>query len=133
MQSDMIEIAVCGAHMSGLPLNWQLTDLGGKFVRKASTTSAYGLFALAGGPPQRPGLVRQESGGAAIALEVWSLPKTAFGTFLAGIPAPLGIGTVELSDGASVKGFLCEAAGTEGAAEITHLGDWRVYLATEPA
>ncbi|MEM9762004.1 MAG: allophanate hydrolase [Pseudomonadota bacterium] len=131
---DEIEIAVCGAHMSGLPLNGQLTTLGGRFVRRAWTAPTYRFYALAGGPPARPGLVRSApSSGASVALEVWSLPKAALGTFVEGIPAPLGIGTVELSDGAKVKGFICEASGAEGATEITHLGDWRAFLGTVPA
>lgn len=130
--SDRMELAVCGAHMSDLPLNWQLTDLGAVFVRKARTTPAYQFYALAGGPPARPGLVRSDAPeAAAIAVEVWSLPKAAFGTFIAGIPAPLGIGTVSLADGSSVKGFICEAAGTTGATDITALGDWRVFLAQQ--
>jgi allophanate hydrolase len=132
--SDHIDLAVCGAHMTGLPLNWQLTDLGGKFVCKAKTAQAYRLYALPGGPPERPGLVRREgSDAASIALEVWSLPKTALGTFIEGIPAPLGIGSIELSDGSWVKGFLCEASGTAGATDISHLGDWRAYTRQETA
>lgn len=135
-QPDTIELAVCGAHMSGLPLNWQLTDLGGTFLRSASTTPDYKFYALAGGPPARPGLIKAAGLHAgSIALEIWSLPKPAFGTFMAGIPAPLGIGTIDLADGTSVKGFLCETAGLDGASDITSLGDWRVFLAqqSEPA
>jgi allophanate hydrolase len=128
--SDRIELAVCGAHMTGLPLNWQLKDLGATFVRKAQSSADYKFYALAGGPPDRPGMVRSEGPDTrAVALEVWSLPKAGFGAFMAGIPSPLGIGTVELSDGAFVKGFICEAIGTKGATDITHLGDWRAYLA----
>ncbi len=67
---------------------------------------------------------------AAIALEVWAMTPAAFGDFIAGVPAPLGIGTVRLADGTSVKCFLCEAAGTEGAEDITGLGGWRDYIAT---
>ena len=130
--SDQIELAVCGAHMTDLPLNGQLTDLGGTFVRKAVTSGQYKFYALAGVPPARPGLVRVDgTDGGAIVLEIWSLPKTAFGTFMAGIPAPLGIGTVALSDGSSVKGFICEANGTKGATDITNLGDWRSFLAQQ--
>ncbi|MEM1163077.1 MAG: allophanate hydrolase, partial [Pseudomonadota bacterium] len=129
-----IELAVCGAHMSGLPLNRQLTDLGAHFVRRAHTAKAYRFYALPGGPPERPGLVRQQGQGAAsIDLEVWSLPKSALGTFVEGIPAPLGIGSVELSDGSWVKGFVCEASGTDGATDISHAGGWRAYLARETA
>lgn len=126
---DWIEVAVCGAHMSDLPLNWQLADRGGKFVRKAETASKYQFYALAGGPPARPGLLRSNSPEASsITLEIWSLPKTAFGSFIEGVPAPLGIGTIELSDGRLVKGFLCESAGLAGATDITGIGDWRIYL-----
>lgn len=130
--SDQIELAVCGAHMTGLPLNWQLMDLGAKFVRKTQTAPDYKFYALAGGPPARPGLVRAEGPDTgAVAVEVWSLPKAGFGTFMAGIPAPLGIGTIALSDGSTVKGFICEANGVKGATDITQLGDWRVFLAQE--
>ncbi|MEM6620818.1 MAG: allophanate hydrolase [Pseudomonadota bacterium] len=130
--TDQIHLAVCGAHMTGLPLNWQLTDLGAKFVRKAHTAPSYRFYALSGSPPARPGLVRTDQGGP-VALEIWSLPKPALGAFLEGIPAPLGIGSIELSDGQWVKGFLCEGAGTKGATDITHLGDWRTYLASHHA
>ncbi len=126
---DEIALAVCGAHMSGLPLNHQLTDLGGRFLRKARSAPEYRLYALAGGPPARPGMVRQASGGAAIELEIWALPKASVGTFLAGIPAPLGIGTVKLDDASSVKGFLCESEGLAGATDITEFGGWRAFLA----
>lgn len=126
---DEIAVALVGAHMAGLPLNPQVTSLGGRFLYAAETAPVYRLFALAGGPPKRPGMVRRERSGASIALEVWALPRTAFGTFMAGIPSPLGIGTVALSDGNMVKGFLCEEAGTDGAEDITAFGGWRSYLA----
>ena len=117
--------------MTGLPLNWQLTDLGARFVRNARTATSYRFYALAGGPPARPGLVRTETAGAEIALEIWSLPKTALGTFIQGVPSPLGIGSVELSDGSWVKGFICEAIGSDGATDISHLGDWRAFLSSQ--
>lgn len=126
--SGEIALAVCGAHMSGLPLNRELTERGGRFIRACKTAPAYQLHALAGGPPFRPGLVRQARG-ASVELEVWALPKERVGDFIAGIPAPLGIGTVELEDGTSVKGFLCEAGGLAGATDITEFGGWRGYLA----
>ncbi len=129
---DEIEIAVCGAHMSGLRLNGELTRLGGRFLRAARTTPEYRLFALPGGPPRRPGMLRAAAGGA-IALEVWALPNAAFGTFIAGVPAPLGIGTVRLADGTRPKGFLVEAAGVEGAEDVTHFGDWRRVIAEAAA
>ena len=127
-----IALAVCGAHMAGLPLNRELVERGGRFIRAASTAPVYRLHALAGGPPFRPGLVRTTRG-AAIALEVWALPRERFGDFIAGVPAPLCIGTVELEDGTTVKGFLCEEAGLAGAADITEFGGWRAWLARPKA
>lgn len=128
--SDTLELAVCGAHMTDLPLNWQLRDRGGRFVRKARTEASYRFYALAGQPPARPGLVRTNADGVSIALEVWSLPKQALGPFIEGIPAPLGIGSIELSDGNWVKGFVCEQAGVQDAIDISDLGDWRLYSGT---
>lgn len=127
-----IRVAVCGAHMQGLPLNHQLTERGGTLVCKTRTAAKYRLFALPGGPPARPGMVRAADG-AAIELEVWQLPEAAFGSFMNAIPAPLTIGTVELEDGERVKGFLCETAGTRDAQDITALGGWRAYIATQTA
>ncbi|MDW3223171.1 MAG: allophanate hydrolase [Paracoccaceae bacterium] len=130
--SDHIDLAVCGAHMRELPLNWQLTDLGARFERATRSSPDYKFYALAGGPPARPGLIYAEGpGSGSIALEIWSVPKTELGTFLAGIPAPLGIGTIVLEDGSTVKGFLCETRGIKGAKDITALGDWRSFLARE--
>lgn len=130
-RADEIALAVCGAHMSGMPLNHELTVLGGRFLRATQTAPRYRLYTLSGGPPERPGLLRIEKG-AAIALEVWALPKTAAGAFLAGIPSPLCIGTVELADGTTAHGFLVETAGVQGAEDITHLGGWRAYTDKAP-
>jgi allophanate hydrolase len=126
---DELAIAVCGAHMSGLPLNHQLTDRGARYLETTATAPDYGFFALPGGPPERPGLVRG-AGDHSVALEIWALPCREVGSFLAGIPAPLGLGAVRLADGRSVTGFLCEAAATDGARDIGALGGWREYLAT---
>ncbi|WP_409526206.1 allophanate hydrolase [Nitrincola sp. MINF-07-Sa-05] len=126
--NDELILAVCGAHMSGLPLNHELTCRGGRFIERTKTAPHYKLFALSGGPPYRPGLVRQESEGVAVALELWALPKTAVGDFISGIPSPLGIGTVVLSDQRTVKGFVCEASGLNGAEDISALGCWRAFL-----
>ncbi len=127
-EPDRIPVAVCGAHLEGLPLNHQLTTRGATLARRTRTAPAYRFYALPGGPPFRPGLVRARAGGASIEVEVWSMPAASFGGFVAGIPAPLGIGKVELEDGTSVPGFICEAHGIEGAEEITHLGGWRAYF-----
>ena len=126
---DLIEIVVVGAHLSGMPLNGELTNRGAAFRRAAQTTPDYRLHALAGGPPKRPGLIRVTPGsGAAIACEVWALPAEGFGTFVAGIPAPLCIGTLRLADGTSPKGFLVEPEGLAGAEDITAHGGWRAYI-----
>jgi allophanate hydrolase len=128
-ENAMIEVAVCGAHMSGLPLNAQLTSLGGEFVKKAKTASTYKLFKLNGFMPARPGLLRVHAGGTAIALEVWRLPLKHYGPLVAGVPAPLGFGTLILEDETTVQGFLCEAYATEDAVDISEMGGWREFLA----
>jgi allophanate hydrolase len=128
-EAAQIRVAVCGAHMEGLPLNHQLTSRGGRLIARTRTSAKYRFYALPGGPPRRPGLVRVASGGAAIEVEVWSLPAVRFGSFVAGIPAPLGIGKVELTSGEEVSGFLCEAHVTREAEDITELGSWRSFLA----
>jgi allophanate hydrolase len=128
--SGLIQVAVCGAHMSGLPLNKELTERAARLVRACRTAAGYRLFALPGGPPERPGLLRADTG-AAIEVEVWEIPVAAFGSFVGGIPAPLGIGSIELEDGSRVKGFLCEAHATKGARDITEFGGWRTYLARQ--
>lgn len=87
----------------------------------------YRLYKIAGGPPHRPGLIKTASG-AAIELEIWALPKSAFGDFVSGVPAPLGIGTLSLEDGEPVKGFLCEASAINDAEDITAFGGWRAYV-----
>jgi allophanate hydrolase len=123
----MIPLAVCGAHMSGLPLNSQLVERGARLERKCRTAANYRLYALTEFTPPRPGMVRTDDG-AAIEVEVWDVPPAAFGSFVDGIPAPLGIGTVTLEDGQQVKGFLCETHATKGARDITSLGGWRRFV-----
>ncbi|HWK97952.1 MAG TPA: allophanate hydrolase [Pseudolabrys sp.] len=126
---DEIAVAVVGAHLSGLPLNGELTSLGGRLLEATRTAPDYKLYALNGTVPAKPGLLRVESGqGNAIELEVWALPLEAFGAFMAGIAAPLSIGTVTLSDGRSVKGFLVEAVAVADARDITKLGGWRRFV-----
>ncbi len=127
--SELIEIAVVGAHLSGLPLNHELTSRGGALRRAVRTAPDYRFYALAGGPPKRPGLLRVAAGaGHAIAAEVWALPAEGFARFVAAIPAPLCIGTVRLEDGTTPKGFLVEPEGLHGAEEISRFGGWRAFL-----
>ena len=129
-----IAVAVCGAHLEGLPLNPQLQRLGAVLRQRTVTAPQYRFYALPGGPPHRPGLLQVEQQGAAIEVEVWAVPAAAVGSFVAQIPAPLAIGKVRLADGTEVCGFLCEAHAVAGAVDITHHGGWRTYLgASSPA
>jgi allophanate hydrolase len=123
-------IAVVGAHLSGMPLNGQLTERGATLLRATTTSPRYSLHALPGTVPPKPGLQRSASGGTAIALEVWSVPITQVGSFLALIPAPLGLGSVELEDGSWVHGFICEGHALAGAEDVSRYGGWRAYIAS---
>jgi allophanate hydrolase len=125
-----LAIAVVGAHLSGLPLNPQLLALGAYGREATRTAPSYRLFALPGTTPPKPGLLRVAEGGAAIEVEVWTLPSAEVGAFLASIAAPLGLGTVELADGRRVHGFLGEAHALTDAVDITAHGGWRAYLAS---
>ena len=123
-----IDLAVVGAHLSGQPLNHQLIQVHARFVREARTARCYRLSCLANSKPAKPGLLRVTGGGGAIRLEIWRIPRRNFGDFLALVPAPLCIGTIELDDGTSVKGFLCESIALEQARDITAFGGWREFL-----
>lgn len=127
---DEIGLVVVGGHLSGMALNHELTRLGARLVAPVRTAPVYRFHALAGGPPFRPGMVRVAEGGVSIAAELWALSPAGFGAFVAGIPAPLGIGTVLLDDGSAHKGFLCEPAGLAGATDISTHGGWRAYMAS---
>ncbi len=124
-----IAIAVVGAHLSGMPLNGELRSGGGRLIERAATAPHYRLYALAGTTPPKPGLLRvKNDGGAKIEVEVWALPDAAFGRFVAAVPPPLSIGTLELADGRAVKGFLVEAEAIAGARDITSFGGWRKFV-----
>ena len=123
-----LPIAVVGAHLSGMPLNGQVIERGARLLVSTSTASHYRLYALPGTTPPKPGLIRVAKDGSAIAVEVWDMPAANVGSFLALIPAPLGIGSIELADGRWVHGFLCEAHALAGAEDISHFGGWRAYM-----
>ena len=127
-RNDQVRVVVCGAHLEGLALNWQLKQRGATLVEAIRSSPNYRLYALAGGPVQRPGMVRVASDGVAIAMEVWQVPSAALGAFLSEIPAPLGLGKVELEDGRWETGFVCDAYGLEGAQDISKWGGWRAWL-----
>ncbi len=121
--------AVVGAHLTGQPLNWQLTERGARLVKTTRTARGYRLYALSGTVPQKPGLVRDPAlEGPGIEVEVWAVPEQHFGSFVAAVPPPLGIGSAELEDGSTVKCFICEGYAIPAATEITALGGWRKYV-----
>ncbi|MEM0895857.1 MAG: amidase family protein, partial [Verrucomicrobiota bacterium] len=124
-----ISLAVCGAHLEGFPLHHQLTSLDARLLDRTRTSNSYRFFHLKDAVPPKPGLVRSEEGGAAIEVEVYALRPENFGRFVSAVPRPLVIGKVELADGTTVSGFLCEPEAVPGSKEITHLGSWRQYMA----
>ncbi|RMO88537.1 Amidase protein [Pseudomonas syringae pv. tagetis] len=126
-----VQVAVVGAHLYGQPLNWQLLESSARLLQRTTTSADYRLYALANTSPPKPGLVRVTAQGASIEVEVWEMPLSLFGGFVAEIPAPLGIGSLQLADGQWVKGFICEPAGLEGALDITDFKGWRAYRAAQ--
>lgn len=123
-----IRVAVVGAHLTGMPLNFQLTSRHAVHCEVTKTASNYSLYALNGTVPPKPGLVRNTQNGNSIVVELWDIPIARFGEFVAEVPTPLGIGNVELEDGRWVKGFICEPYGLENAKDITRFGGWRSYI-----
>jgi allophanate hydrolase len=128
--SNAVRVAVVGAHLRGMPLNHQLTSRGAAFVEATATASEYRLYALANSTPRKPGLVRvaPQEVGRSILVELWDIPAGNFGSFTAEVPSPLGIGNLQLIDGRTVKGFICEPFGIIGAEDITSFGGWAAYL-----
>jgi len=131
---DEIPIAVVGAHLSGMPLNGELRAAGARLIERAATAPHYRLYALAGTRPPKPGLLRVgKDAGASIEIEIWALSEAAFGRFVAAVPPPLSIGTLELDGDRLVKGFLVEAEAVAGARDISSFGGWRAFVAQEKA
>lgn len=132
-----IQVAVVGAHLSGMPLNTQLVERHATLLEQTTTSAHYRLFALPNTTPPKPGLKRVDSGanekGENMIVEVWEMAASEFGSFVDLIPAPLGIGNVELADGRWVNGFICEGYGLEGARDVTEFGGWRAYTGSDPA
>ena len=125
-----LALAVVGAHLSGLPLNGQLLQRGATLRERTRTAARYRLFALPDTTPPKPGLMRvdESTDAASIEVEVWELPLSTVGSFLALVASPLGLGSVELVDGRWVHGFICEPYALAGARDITAYGGWRAYL-----
>jgi allophanate hydrolase len=134
LASGEIPLAVVGAHLSGMPLNGELRALGARLIEQGATAPHYRLYALPATKPPKPGLLRVKKGtGVAIAIEVYALSESAFGRFVAAVPPPLSIGTLEVDDGRNVKGFLVEAEAVAGARDISSFGGWRAFMAQETA
>lgn len=125
-----IDLAVVGAHLQGQPLNWQLLERSARRKESTRTAAHYRLHALPGTTPPKPGLARVGEAGVAIEIEIWELPLRRFGEFVAEVPAPLAIGTIETADGRWIKGFVCEPLALQGAEDISRHGGWRAYLAS---
>jgi len=124
-----IAIAVVGAHLTGMPLNGELKSFGARFLERTTTTADYRLFLLPGTTPAKPGLLRVGvDAGVAVDVEIWTMPAEQFGRFVASIPAPLSIGTLTITDGRDVKGFLVEAEATRDARDISAFGGWRNFM-----
>lgn len=125
--NNLTQIAVCGLHLSGFPLNRQLTDLGAEYVKTTCTAPVYRLYAL---PtfPEKPGMVKTEKDGVSVEVEIWSLSYEALGRFLNMIPSPLGLGQITLEDGTLTTGFLCEPYILSHASDISSYKGWRYYI-----
>ncbi|XP_044717055.1 amidase domain-containing protein [Hirsutella rhossiliensis] len=125
-------IAVVGAHLTGFPLNKDLVSRGARLDIATKTAPMYRLYELSSGEagPKKPGLERVTCPGRGqqIAVEVWQLPCQALASFMATIPPPLAIGSIELADGRWVHGFVCEPVGLRGARDITQFGGWEAYM-----
>jgi allophanate hydrolase len=132
MAGTIVQVAVVGAHLSGQPLNKQLTERSARLTETTRTAKGYRLFALANTSPPKPGLVFDGQAAGCIEVEIWEMDLAAFGSFVGLIPAPLGIGTLKLVDGRTVKGFICEPYAVDGATDITSSGGWRAWLASRP-
>ena len=126
-----VRVAVVGAHLTGMPLNFQLTSRNAVLVEQTTSAAHYRLYALPGTVPPKPGLARVAEDGAEIIVELWDVPQARFGEFVAEIPPPLGIGNLQLADGRWVKGFICEPYALEGARDITGFGGWRAFIASQ--
>lgn len=129
-----VAVAVVGAHLSGQPLNRQLTQRRARLLKVTKTEACYRFYVLPGTQPLKPGLLREEGfKGPGIEVEVWAIPENEFGSFVAAVPPPLAIGNARLEEGDTVKCFVCEPYALSGATEITQLGSWRAFLASRIA
>jgi gamma-glutamylcyclotransferase (GGCT)/AIG2-like uncharacterized protein YtfP len=122
-----VELAVNGTLMRGLKLNPNMLSVGATFVREAKTAPEYRIWSIA---DEHPAMQRVNSGGVAVALEVWNVPAEGLASILQQEPPGLCIGKVKLDDGSFILGVLGEATLCEERTEISQFGGWRAYVAT---
>ncbi|WP_016954083.1 allophanate hydrolase [Catenovulum agarivorans] len=123
--SGFIDIAVCGAHLSGMALNWQLLERNALLLEQTTTAKAYQMYSVPG-QVERPALIRSTGATQSFEVEVWRMPTEHFASFVKGIAEPLGIGKVELADGRFVSGFIAESTAQSGK-NISEFASWRKY------
>lgn len=121
---------MCGAHLQGYALNWQLKERGAIFKQATKTAPIYRMYLLVDGSLKRPGLLLDDQEGRAIDIEIWAVPSSALGSFVNEIAPPLGIGKIKIQDGRWVSGFIAEPYRFKEAEEITQYGGWKDYLKT---
>lgn len=123
-----VYLAVNGTLMRGLELNPNLLNVGAYFVREDSTAPVYRIWSIG---DRHPAMQRVTTGGTAVALEIWALPRAGFATVLLQEPPGLAIGLVLLANGEQVLGVLGEAYLCATGYEITQWGGWRAYMASK--
>jgi allophanate hydrolase len=126
-----VRFAVVAAHRRGQPLHHELVALGARFAQACPTAPLYRLLALPGPGVPRGGLVRVDTDGASVEVEVHRLPPPGVIRLRLALPAPLEVGEVGLADGTSVAGIVCAASalGMPGTLDVTGHGSWPAYLA----
>jgi hypothetical protein len=128
----MIEIAVVGAHLTGLPLNHELVGRGGVFPARSARAPATGCSRWPAGRRAGP------------ACCAWRVARAHPSPPRSGrCPTPASAASSRhpgaavhrhllLADGTTPKGFLAEPEGLTGAEDITRFGGWRGFLAAPP-
>lgn len=129
--AERYSIAVCGAHLAGMPLHSELEELGARFLGSEKTAPCYRMFALEDGLIPKPALIRCGKEGVSCYVELYELSAEAFARFVARIPSPLGLGKLKLADGRLVPGFIGEAVAAETGTDISAVADWRVWAGAQ--
>lgn len=125
-----LPLVVVGAHRKGQPLAPQLEEAGAFWDGPVRTAARYRMVSLDTVPP-KPGVYRSDDG-AELAGERWLLSPAALGAFLASLPEPMLLGSVELADGSTAVGFACDTLAAERGEDITAWGDWLADRSVAP-